>query len=90
MKREPATCEPATTIILGLGGSGAVSAKTDVTPTTVLRWRIRNEKGGTGGFIPRKYHDQIRELAAEKGVSLPVAAFFDPEIAAATFPREAA
>jgi hypothetical protein len=90
MKREPATCEPATTIILGLGGSAAVSATTGVTPTTVLRWRIRSEKGGTGGFIPRKYHDQIRRMAAEKGATLPVAAFFDLEIAAAVFPREAA
>lgn len=90
MTRQPANCEPATTIIRILGGTGPVSDHIGITQTQVGRWRVLTEKGGTDGYIPRKYHDQLREMAKQKDVDIPVAAFFDAEVATATFPRVAA
>lgn len=78
-------CEPAAQIISKLGGLTAVAKAADVTPTSVQRWRLPSEKGGTGGFIPRKYHGALVTLAAAKGVTLPLHAFIDAAAAKAAF-----
>lgn len=78
-------CEPAAQIIRTLGGLSVVAKAADVTPTSVQRWRLPSEKGGTGGFIPRKHHDAIVKLAAERGIALPLHAFIDVDAARAAF-----
>lgn len=70
-------CEPAKTIIALLGGVTAVSRGVDTSHVTVQRWRFPIERGGTGGFIPRKHHPALMEMAREKGIDLPAAAFVD-------------
>lgn len=70
-------CDPADSIIKLLGGLSAVAKAANTTATTVMRWRMPREKGGTGGFVPRKYHDFLISLAAEKGIDLAPAAFVD-------------
>lgn len=69
--------EPAASIIQLLGGLSAAAGALSSNTTTVQRWRLPKEKGGTGGYIPRWWHDKILAAAEAKGVSLPAAAFFD-------------
>lgn len=70
-------CEPATTLIKALGGLTAVSKAAGVSVVTVQRWRFPIENGGTGGFIPRKHHPRLMEVAQQRGVDLSPAAFVD-------------
>ncbi len=70
-------CEPAASIIRLLGGLTALASAAQTTPTTVQRWRLPNEKGGTGGFIPRRHHALILKHARKVGVGLTPAAFLD-------------
>ena len=74
-------CEPASTLIKTLGGLTALAAVAETTPTTVQRWRLPREKGGTGGYIPRKYHGKIIAHAATLGVELTPLSFFESEAA---------
>lgn len=75
------TCEPAYSIIQICGGPPVVSRTLGVAWSSPPRWRNPIEKGGTGGVIPRKYHDRLIALAAERGVELPRGAFADPDLA---------
>lgn len=70
-------CEPAAKIILLLGGLSAVAEAANTTATTVQRWRLPAQKGGTGGYVPRKYHDALIKFAKAKGIALPPVAFLD-------------
>ena len=63
-------CEPANSIIIALGGIRPVAAAADTTETTVRRWRLPIESGGTGGYIPRKKHAALIDLAEQLGVQL--------------------
>jgi len=74
-------CEPATTIIQICGGNNAVAEALGVWASAPSRWRNPISKGGTGGTIPRKYHDRIIELARQRGADLPRGAFVDPALA---------
>lgn len=74
---QPKHCEPASTIIKTLGGLTAVAKGVDSTPTTVHRWRLPSEKGGTGGFIPRKHHTRLIAMAESRGIEIPPSAFID-------------
>lgn len=69
--------EPAATIIRTLGGLSAVADAVSTTTTTVQRWRLPREKGGTGGYIPRWWHDKIIAAAGARGIELPPSAFLD-------------
>ena len=69
--------KPAASIIQILGGLNPVSEAAGVSVTSVQRWRLPREKGGTDGFVPRKYHSKLILAAAEKGITLPLAAFVD-------------
>lgn len=70
-------CEPASSLIKALGGITAVAKVAGVSAVTVQRWRFPVERGGTGGFIPRKHHQRLIEAAQGQGVDLPSAAFVD-------------
>lgn len=64
-------------ILAKLGMTPAVlSDKLGLRRSTVSRWNYARSKGGTGGIIPYKYHDRIRDLAEEKGVDLELSDFF--------------
>ncbi len=73
-------CEPASSLIKLLGGLTEVSQATGVTLTTVQRWRLTTESGGTGGHIPRKYHSALIDHARGRGIELPPAAFVDVSV----------
>lgn len=73
-------CEPAASIISALGGLSVVAKAAGVSLVTAQRWRFPVENGGTGGFIPRKHHGRLIELAKERGIELPVAAFVDADL----------
>lgn len=70
-------CEPATAIIAALGGLSVVAKATGVSAVTAQRWRFPVSNGGTGGFIPRKHHSRLIDLARERGIELSLAAFVD-------------
>lgn len=56
----------ATQIIDQLGGTSFVAKALDLTPSTVSSWK-------SSGNIPKWRMDNIKRLAAEKGVALTVA-----------------
>lgn len=64
-------------VIMKLGGDRAVARLLGVHPTTVIRWRISKERGGTGGLIPSWHQATLLRLAAERGIELSPADFFD-------------
>lgn len=74
-------CEPANSIIQLCGGPPVVHRHLGVAWSSPLRWRNPIDKGGTGGVIPRKYHDRLIALASQRGVDLPRGAFADPALA---------
>lgn len=67
--------EPARTIIERLGGPAKVAEITGTALTAPYRWQNPEEKGGTGGFIPRKYHRGLLDFAAANGIELAAADF---------------
>lgn len=71
-------CEPASQIVALLGGTAIVSSICNISATQVQRWQYPAAKGGTGGFIPRKYHERLTSAAADRGIALPASAFVDP------------
>ena len=68
--------EPATSIIVKLGGLKAVAEVTGVTETSVRRWRYPKERGGTGGAVPHWHIQPLMVLAVETGVNLGFNDFF--------------
>lgn len=79
--------EPASSIIRLLGGLSAVATGVSTTTTTVQRWRRPSQKGGTDGFIPRKWHGKLISMAEARGINLHPTAFLDPS---AINPRDVA
>lgn len=73
--------EPAHSLLELLGGPSPVARHLGKAPATTLRWRYDPTKGGTGGTIPKKYHDPLIELARQRGLDLPRGAFSDPQLA---------
>ena len=71
-------CEPASRIVALLGGTAIVSNICSISVTQVQRWQYPSAKGGTDGYIPRKYHERLTLAAADRGIALPSAAFVDP------------
>lgn len=62
--------EPAASIIKKLGGYEVVAQVTGTAITAPYRWTHTIEKGGTGGFIPRKYHQRLLDHAKATEVEL--------------------
>ena len=69
--------EPAHSIIELIGGVPATAQAAGITETSVRRWRMRTESGGTGGYIPRKWHAKLIEHAGRRGIALPPSAFLN-------------
>lgn len=69
--------DPAKSIIAALGGLTAVATVTGTSLVTVQRWRMSTARGGTGGFIPRKYHAALLRHAEQNGVELTPASFIE-------------
>ena len=63
-------CEPATSLIDRLGGLASVSQMVGKSQTTVMRWRLPKERGGTGGVVPHWHHDTLRSCAEQVGITL--------------------
>lgn len=76
--------EPATTIILRLGGEDAVSRITGTASTAPYRWQYSREKGGTGGIIPQRHHRTLLDYARENSIDLKAEDFLAPEDAEAS------
>lgn len=72
-------CEPADKIIKDLGGLSAVATITGVTAHSVMRWRMPQDSGGTGGAIPSRHVPTLIKAAQEKGIPLAAADFFPVE-----------
>lgn len=70
--------EPARSIIDLLGGTTSAAKALGTNTTMIQRWRWAQDEGGTGGFIPRKWHGKVIAAARDKGIELPLAAFIDP------------
>lgn len=47
--------------------------------STVIRWGYPREKGGTDGYIPRKYHAKLIKLAESNGIKLKPLDFIEQE-----------
>lgn len=70
--------DPAASIIAVLGGLSSVAKAANTSTTTVQRWRLPKQKGGTGGFIPRRHHEALLAKSSELGICLKRVAFIDP------------
>jgi hypothetical protein len=77
-------CEPATSIVDRLGGLSTVAAIAGVKLSTVQRWRMPKNKGGTGGVIPHWHFHKLMNAARDRGVII------DPSEFAPPLPGEAA
>ena len=64
-------------VIEKCGGHRAVADMAGVDVTRVYRWTYSRDRGGTGGIIPTKHHQQLLRVARERGVDLEPADFFD-------------
>jgi hypothetical protein len=51
-------------------GTEVLGVRLGVVRSAVTRWTLAREKGGTGGYIPPRYYDEILSFAKERGVSL--------------------
>ena len=51
-------------------GARILSERLGIHIHTVNRWRLAKENGGSGGWVPRKYHDAIIAFALELGVTI--------------------
>lgn len=61
---------PAQRVIAAFGGIRAVARAVDRNPTTVLRWRMSKEEGGTGGRIPSTMQERVLAEAKARGLDL--------------------
>ena len=51
-------------------GTEVLGIRLGIVRSAVTRWTLAREKGGTGGYIPPRYYDEILSFAKEQGVSL--------------------
>jgi hypothetical protein len=65
-----ATCEPAYSIVIRLGGDLAVARRVGVYKKSVWKWHAPKRQGGTGGKIPRKRWPALLAMAADLGIPL--------------------
>jgi len=61
---------PATRVIKAFGGVRETARILGLSSSTVSRWQISRELGGTGGRIPTKRQGQVLDYAREKGIAL--------------------
>lgn len=58
------------------GGVSEVAGVCNISEVSVYRWGYSKEKGGTGGFIPDKYHAPLLEAARLRKYKLKPRDFF--------------
>lgn len=75
--------EPAKSIIERMGGEAVVAAITGTALSTPYGWQKPKREGGTGGWIPQKYHHALLEFAKEKRKRLKQSDFLLPVTEAA-------
>ena len=51
-------------------GEAILGTRLGVARTTVLKWTLAREKGGTGGYVPPMYYEGILAFADTLGVQL--------------------
>lgn len=61
---------PAAKVIKAFGGVRATARRLNRNSSTISRWQIERERGGTGGRIPASLQGEILELAKEDGLLL--------------------
>jgi len=72
--------EPAASIIDLLGGTKEVAAIVGRTQTSVVKWRLPKDSGGTGGAVPGKCLFELYASAVSDGISVTLEEFvFTPE-----------
>jgi hypothetical protein len=62
--------EPAQSVIQKFGGPSTLAGILGVHRTRVSNWMRPREKGGTGGFIPQRYHRLLLDHAHRAGIAL--------------------
>lgn len=65
-------CQPAYNIVTHLGGVIQTSKMLKVNPSTISRWLITPEQGGTGGQIPQRHWPRILKYAQRFRIKLDV------------------
>ena len=64
--------EPARTIIIRLGGVTRTAEVAGCKPSSVSRWMIPQDQGGTAGTIPQKYWHAIVQHCKEHKIKLDI------------------
>ncbi len=57
-------------IIKKFGGPQKLANLLGKSRWSVHRWRLSKEKGGTGGQVPPRMHEQLLQIARAEGVAL--------------------
>jgi len=70
-------CEPAKSVINKFGGSKIVASACKRDVTSVNRWRVTREKGGTGGLIPSQCQPLLLQFAKENQIEFKPSEFFE-------------
>lgn len=68
---------PAARIIDKFGGPEAFQQRFKISDSRLFRWLSPTAKGGTGGRIPPKHHQQLLDIARQEGIDLQPADFFE-------------
>jgi hypothetical protein len=56
-------------------GTEVLATRLGIVRSAVTRWALAREKGGTGGYIPPRYYDDILAFAKQQGIALDPAEF---------------
>lgn len=64
--------EPATAVVVRLGGCRTVARLVGVSPSAVSRWCTPAALGGTGGRIPQKWWKQLIACGKDRGIEITV------------------
>jgi hypothetical protein len=51
-------------------GTEVLANRLGIVRSAVTRWTLAREKGGTGGYVPPRYYDEILSFAKECGIAL--------------------
>jgi len=68
MRMSKHDAQPATNIVMQLGGCRSVARLVGVSPSAVSRWCTPTALGGTGGRIPQKWWKQVISAGKDRGV----------------------
>lgn len=72
MARIKGKCEPARSVIVRLGGVTKTSEICGCAPSSVSRWMIPNDEGGSAGSIPQKYWHEIVQYCNKSKIKMDI------------------